>query len=135
MSLLDMAGQMLGGQGGNSTNSSSLSAVLSMINNHPGGLPGLVSAFEQNGLGGVVSSWTASGPNQPVSGGQIQNVLGSSQIQEVAAKLGLPPEVASGVIAQLLPSIVDHLTPNGEVPAHGSNLMELGEGLLRSFLK
>lgn len=134
MSLLDLAGSLMGGQGGGNQNA--LGAVLSMVNNHPGGLPGLISAFEQGGLGGAVSSWVSPGtPNQAVSGSQVQNALGSSQIQEVATKLGLPPEAASGVIAQVLPGIIDHLTPNGQVPSGNSNLMELGEGLLRNFIK
>ncbi len=132
MSLLDMAGGLLGGQGGNQN---ALSAVLSMVNNHPGGLPGLLSAFQQNGLSGAVSSWVSSGPNQPVSGTDVQSALGSSQIQEVASKLGVPPEMASTVVAQLLPTVVDHLTPNGQVPSGNSNLMELGEGLLKKFIK
>jgi uncharacterized protein YidB (DUF937 family) len=78
MSLFDLAGELLGNtQTGTSPNA--LSAVLSMVNSHPGGLPGLISAFEQGGLGGAVSSWVQPGtPNQPVSGDQVQNVLGSS---------------------------------------------------------
>lgn len=133
MSLLDMAGELMGGQGGSQN---AMSAVLSMVNSHPGGLPGLISAFEQNGLGGAVSSWVSPGtPNQPVSGQQVQGALGSDQIQAVAAKLGVPPEMASTVIAQVLPGIIDHLTPNGQVPSGESNLMEMGEGLLKSFLK
>jgi uncharacterized protein YidB (DUF937 family) len=137
MSLLDMAGELMGGQqNAGAGSSSALSAVLAMVNNHPGGLPGLISAFEQNGLGGVANSWVSPGtPNQPVTGGQVQSVIGGNQLQEVAAKLGLPQEAASGVVAQLLPSIVDHLTPNGQVPASGANLMELGEGMLKNFLK
>lgn len=133
MSLLDMAGELLGARDGGNQNA--LGAVLSMVNSHPGGLPALVSAFEQNGLGGAVRSWISSGPNQPVSGQQVQSVLGSSQLQEVAVKLGLPPEEASKVVAQVLPGIIDHLTSNGQVPANGSNLMELGEGLLKNFIK
>jgi uncharacterized protein YidB (DUF937 family) len=132
MSLLDLAGQMLGGQGGGSQNA--LGAVLSMVNSHPGGLPGLISAFEQGGMGGAVSSWVQPGtPNQPVSGNQVQSVLGSSQIQEVASKLGLPPEAASAVIAQVLPGIIDHLTPGGQVPSGESNLLAMGESLLKAF--
>jgi uncharacterized protein YidB (DUF937 family) len=132
MSLFDLAGELLGNQGG--TNQNALSAVLSMVNNHPGGLPGLVSAFEQGGLGGAVSSWVQPGmPNQPVSGDQVQNTLGSDQIQEVAAKLGLPPEAASAVIAQVLPGIIDHLTPGGQVPSGESNLLMMGESLFKAF--
>ena len=134
MSLLDLAGQFLGSgqQGGNAT---LVSAVLQMVNNHPGGLPGLLSAFQQQGLGGVVSSWVGSGPNEAVAPQQVQNAVGDSQIEDVAAKAGISKEDASSQIAQLLPGIIDHLTPNGQVPANGSNLMEMGEGLLKNFMK
>jgi uncharacterized protein YidB (DUF937 family) len=134
MSLLDLAGQLLGGgqQGGNAT---LMSAVLQMVNNHPGGLPGLVSAFQQQGLGGVVSSWVGTGTNEAVAPQQVQNVVGDSQIEDVAAKLGISKEDASAKIAQLLPGIIDHLTPNGQVPSSGSNILELGEGLLKNFMK
>jgi uncharacterized protein YidB (DUF937 family) len=132
MGLLDLAGEMLGGQGGGTQGA--LGAVLSMVNNHPGGLPGLVSAFEQGGLGGAANSWVQPGtPNQPVSGDQVQSVLDADQIQEVATKLGLPPELASNVIAQVLPGIIDHLTPGGQTPAGGTNLLEMGESLLKAF--
>jgi uncharacterized protein YidB (DUF937 family) len=132
MSLMDIGSELLGGQG---SQQNALGTVLSMVNNHPGGLTGLVSAFEQNGLGGAVRSWISNGPNQPVSGEQVQNVLSSGQIGEVAGKLGVSPETASNVVAQVLPGIIDHLTPNGQMPAGGSNLLELGEGLLKNFVK
>jgi uncharacterized protein YidB (DUF937 family) len=134
MSLLDLAGQFLGGgqQGGNAT---LMNTVLQMVNNHPGGLPGLVSAFQQQGLGGVVNSWVGTGANEAVAPQQVQSVLGDSQIQDIAAKLGVSTPEASGTIAQLLPSIIDHLTPNGQMPASGSNIMDLGADLLKNFMK
>jgi uncharacterized protein YidB (DUF937 family) len=134
MSLLDLAGQFLGGgqQGGNAT---LLSTVLQMVNNHPGGLPGLVSSFEQQGLGGVVSSWVGTGPNAPIAPQQVQDAVGAGPIQNVAAKLGISNDDASAKVAQLLPGIIDHLTPNGQMPASGSNILEMGEGLLKSFMK
>lgn len=134
MGLFDMASELLGGvQGGGSANA--LRAVLSMVNNHPGGLPGLITTFEQNGLGGAVNSWVSNGQNQAVSGNQIQNALGAAQLQDVASRLGMPPQMASSVIAEVLPGIINHLTPNGQVPSGNSDLMALGEGLLRNFIK
>jgi uncharacterized protein YidB (DUF937 family) len=134
MSLLDLAGQMLGGgqQGGQAN---LLSTVMAIVNNHPGGLPGLVSAFQQQGLGGAVNSWVGTEPNQAVSPQQVQNVLGDGQIQDVASKLGVSTQDASASLAQLLPAIIDHLTPNGQMPSGGSNILELGEGLLKNFMK
>jgi len=109
-------------------------AVLEMIQNHPGGINGLVDAFHSNGLGGVVNSWIGGGENQSVSSDQIQQVLGSGPVQALAAKLGVSPEQASSTISQLLPTVMDKLTPNGQVPEH-SNLLQMGEGLLTSLGK
>jgi uncharacterized protein YidB (DUF937 family) len=52
----------------------------------------------------------------------------------VASKLGVSPDVASGVVAQLLPHVVDHLTPGGQVPANGTNMVEMGESILKGLL-
>jgi len=107
-------------------------AVLSMIQNHPGGINGMVQAFHDNGLGGVVNSWIGNGPNQSISADQIQQVLGSGPLQGVAQKLGVSPEQASSTLAQLLPQVMNHITPNGQVPEQ-SNLLQMGESLLSSL--
>ena len=92
--------------------------VLEMIsrNESGGGLAGLVQSFQNNGLGNVVSSWISSGRNLPISADQIQAVLGNEQIQELARKAGIDPEVARAKLAEVLPVIVDRLTPNGKLP-------------------
>ena len=108
------------------------SHLLEMINNHPGGLSGLIQSFHDQGLGGVVSSWVGTGQNLPVSSEQIQQVLGNERVQQLAAKAGISPEMASSALTQLLPTLVDKLTPNGQVPSH-SSLMETGMSLLKSF--
>ena len=90
-------------------------AVLQMIANQPGGLPGLVQSFHDKGLGGVVTSWVGTGQNQPITPDQIQKVLGNSQIQQLAQKAGLSPDVAASTLASVLPQVVDKLTPNGTI--------------------
>lgn len=109
-------------------------AVLEMIQNHPGGISGLVQSFHSNGLGGLVNSWIGTGENQAVSPAQIQQVLGSGQVQAMAQKLGISPDQASSTLSQLLPTIIDKLSPNGSLPDH-SNLLQMGEGLLSSLSK
>ena len=108
--------------------------ILEMIQNHPGGLSGLVQTFHQNGLGGLVNSWVGTGPNQACSSEQIQQVLGSSQVQALAQKLGISPDLAASTLSQLLPTVVDKLTPNGAVPEH-SNVLQMGESILASLSK
>jgi uncharacterized protein YidB (DUF937 family) len=106
--------------------------LLQMINNHPGGLAGLVQSFHEKGLGEIASSWVSTGPNLAISAEQIQQLLGSDQVKQLAAKAGLSPDVAGSSLAQLLPTFIDQLTPNGQVPQH-SNLLETGMGLLQSL--
>ncbi|MFZ0479860.1 MAG: YidB family protein [Terriglobales bacterium] len=110
------------------------SGLLRMIQNQPGGLEGLVQSFHDKGLSAVASSWVGNGENQPISADQVHQVLGSEQVQALAAKAGISPDMASSAIAQLLPRIVNHLTPSGEVPAH-DNVMEMVGGLLQNLGK
>jgi uncharacterized protein YidB (DUF937 family) len=109
-------------------------AVMHMIQNQPGGLQGLIQCFHQNGLGGVISSWISTGQNQSISPDQVQQVLGNNTLQQVAEKAGVSPEQAKSSLATLLPTLVDKLTPNGQVPEHG-NLMEIGKSILGSLEK
>ena len=106
---------------------------MQMINNQPGGLSGLVQQFHDKGLGGLVSSWVSTGQNLPISADQIQHVLGSDQVKELAAKAGISPDAAGSHLAQLLPMLIDKLTPNGQVPVQTSSLLEEGMGMLKNL--
>lgn len=107
-------------------------SILQMIQSQPGGLQGLVQSFHDKGLGGLVSSWVSTGPNPPASADQIQQVLGSDKVKQLAASAGISPDAAGAAIAHLLPSIVDKLTPNGQVPEH-SGVMDIASNLLKSL--
>ena len=137
-------GGLLGGMGGMggllgmvASNPQLMQAVTGMLGNDGahGGLGGLVGKFEQAGLGGMVSSWIGNGENHPVSGEQITNVLGSDAIAGVAAKMGVSPDDAAGQLSNLLPGLINHLTPNGQAPAGGlgnsADLMGMLGGLLQ----
>jgi uncharacterized protein YidB (DUF937 family) len=108
--------------------------LLQMINNQPGGLPGLLQSFHEKGLGGLAASWVGTGQNLPISADQLQHVLGSDQVTQLAAKAGISPDTAGAALTQLLPGLVDRLTPNGQMPQH-SNLLEMGMSIMQSFEK
>jgi uncharacterized protein YidB (DUF937 family) len=108
--------------------------LLQAINNHPGGLPALLQSFHDKGLGSIASSWVGTGQNLPITADQIQHVLGSDQVKQLAAKAGISPDAAGASLAQLLPTLIDKLTPNGQIPQHAS-LLETGMGLLQSLGK
>jgi uncharacterized protein YidB (DUF937 family) len=108
--------------------------LLQMINNQPGGLSGLLQSFHDKGLGSLASSWVGTGQNLPITADQIQHVLGSDPVKQMAARAGISPDAAGAALSQLLPTLVDKLTPNGEMPQH-STLLETGMSLLQSLGK
>lgn len=129
MGLLDsVVGSLAAGntQGGNGL----LDVVMQLIQNQPGGLAGLVQSLQQGGLAEVVSSWVSTGQNIPVSAQQLASALGGDQLQNIAAQLGVSPEQASGSLADLLPQVVDQLTPNGQLP-EGGDLLTQGLAMLK----
>ena len=93
------------------------SQLLSMFGtgNQGRGLSELVSTFQQKGLAGIVNSWVGTGANLPINADQIEQALGQERVQQIAAKLGMDPEMLKGQLAQVLPSVVDTLTPNGKI--------------------
>ena len=108
------------------------SGLFQMIQNQPAGLQGLVQSFHDKGMGGVVSSWVGTGTNAPITADEIHQVLGSDQVKALAAKAGINPDTAGAAIAQLLPTLVDKLTPNGAVPER-SNVLEMASSMLKEI--
>ena len=90
--------------------------ISNLVHSGPGGLSALVQQFQQNGLGSIINSWVSTGPNQPISAQQIQQALGSDRVKQIAARIGLDPSVVSQKLSTILPQIVNHLTPNGQLP-------------------
>lgn len=133
MGLLDqLAGQVMGSLGAQKQDPVAqgglLTGVMGMIDS-AGGFPALLQKLKDSGLADQVASWIGTGENQTVSGDQIKEALGAENIQQVAQQAGIEPEHASTGLAQLLPQIIDKLTPNGEVPqdellAQGLNLLK-----------
>lgn len=120
MSLLDTISSLFskspnqdGGQ------SALIAAVLEHVNNLPGGLNGLIQQFHEKGASEVIESWVSNGDNQTISPTILHEVLGSEAVSNLAAKVGLQPNEASSLLAQVLPHIVNTATPQGEAPADG----------------
>ena len=121
MGLLDSVLGSLSQGGSGSGGNPLLDTVLSMVNNpDTGGLAGLLQKFQEHGLGDVADSWVSTGKNLPISGDQIQEALGSGALGDIASKLGLSAGDVSSQLADLLPGVVDKLTPNGQLPDMGS---------------
>ena len=93
-------------------------AVLGQVlgNGGQGGLSAIVAKLEQAGLGEQVKSWIGTGQNLPITADELQQVLGSDTVKQLAAKFGIPIDQLSEVLAQQLPAAVDHASPDGKLP-------------------
>ena len=135
MGLLDQLGQAAAGaMGGGGNQNPLMQAVIGLLgqNSSVGGLGGLIQAFQKNGLADIVNSWVGTGKNLPISPEQVQQGLGGDLLKQLAAQAGVSSEAAGGQLADLLPGLVDKLTPEGKMP--DMKLIEQGLNLLRGKL-
>jgi uncharacterized protein YidB (DUF937 family) len=97
-----------------------LPAILSLLGGQGGanqtGLHQIVNTMQANGLGNIAQSWIGNGASQPITPAQVEQVLSSSQLSELAAKSGLPPDQLKSGIAAILPHLVSGLSPSGSLP-------------------
>src|SRR5215831_2965375 len=109
MGLLDsLLGSAMGGMSGSAQGQSPLVQMALQLIQQNGGLPGIISKFQNGGMAAQAGSWVSTGENMPITGNQLQEVLGTSSN-----------------LAQVLPQIIDQLTPHGQVPAnHGDMLAQ-----------
>jgi uncharacterized protein YidB (DUF937 family) len=124
MGLLDsVLGAALGGQQGGATQGAGgidpqmIVGVVGALINNAGGLSGILARLQQGGLAEAAQSWVSTGANLPVSGEQLGSALGPDLMGQIAQQFGGDAQQASGALAQLLPQLIDQLTPQGQVPA------------------
>lgn len=148
MGLLD---SVLGAAANSLQGGTDLQGIMGLVGNNPkllevatsllandggmGGLAGLVTRFQQAGLGDVIGSWIGTGQNMPISAEQLSNVLGGDALSGVASRLGLKPDDVANQLSSILPGVVDKLTPAGQAPANG--LGNVGDlmGVLGGFMR
>lgn len=112
----DLLGGLTGGSG--SGGGSGMGALLPVLAGvlASGGLSKIMGGLKANGLSGQADSWVGTGPNQAVSGSQVERAVGKEQIQQVAKQLGVSESQAADAVAQALPEVVDKVSPDGKLP-------------------
>lgn len=133
-----LGGNAGSGAGANAAAGGGLADVLGGLlanDGQMGGLGGLVSKFEQAGLGDVVGSWVGTGANQQISPAQVQGALGSDAISGMASKLGINAQTLLPLLATVLPLLINHLTPQGKVPEQGAGNQQDLMASLSSLLR
>ena len=113
---MDILNTVKSALGGGDKNNDLMSVVMNLVGGQKGGLNGLISQFTSKGLGDVIGSWVSTGKNLPVSPDQLKNALGDDTVKNIASKLGMDSNAVTSQLSNLLPDVVDKLTPDGKVP-------------------
>ena len=122
----------LTGRSGGGTGNILLQLALSMLQQQ-GGLEGVLGKFRQAGMGAQADSWVGTGRNMNISPDQLEQVFGSGALNDIASKLGMPQDQADSAMSQVLPELINQLTPQGEVTPDSENSVAEGlEALARS---
>jgi uncharacterized protein YidB (DUF937 family) len=134
MGLLDNIESMAGGASPGD-HASVASELMNTVQQHPGGLSGILHNFQQNGMSDHVNSWQQPNqPNQPITPDQAQQGLGSGVIDSIAQRTGLSPTMVKGAAAVILPMMVAHFAQNGGVNQQPSALGGLASGFLSKLI-
>lgn len=106
-----------------------LSAALGLIQKN-GGLDGVLERLRQNGLAAQADSWVGTGPNLAISPAELEQALGPQNMDRVAAQLGYSSAEAGSAMAEILPELVNQLTPSGQLPSRHADLITRGITML-----
>jgi len=144
MGLLDgLLGQVMGGMLGGGqpqmpgqsqrpapAQSSLLMMALQLLQQN-GGLQGVLGKLQQAGYGQQAQSWIGTGQNLPIDAGALSQIFGHGQLGQIAQQLGVSQDEASGGLAQMLPQVVDEMTPQGQIPDNHSDLVNQALAMLQ----
>src|SRR5207247_9689116 len=95
------------------------------------GIQGSLGKLQQAGDGQQGQSWVGTGPNLPIDPRVLQQIFGQGQLGQIAQQLGISGEQASDGVAQVLPQVVDQMTPAGQIPENHSDLVNEALAILQ----
>jgi uncharacterized protein YidB (DUF937 family) len=131
-----MGGQLGNAQGGmlggaNAQGQNPLLMIALQLLQQNGGIQGILAKCQQAGYGQQAQSWIGTGPNMPINANVLEQIFGQGQLGQIAQQLGVSREEASGGVAQMLPQVVDQMTPTGQIPDNHSDLVNEALAILQ----
>jgi uncharacterized protein YidB (DUF937 family) len=99
-----------------------------------GGVGNVLQRAGQRGYGSQANSWLGTGANEPLPASAVQELVGHEDLARMSSQLGVDQgEVADG-FAEILPEMVDHLSPDGQLPADADQRLDAGQSALDGLL-
>lgn len=119
--LSSILGGLTGGSGASSGGGNVLLQLALAMLQQNGGLEGVLGKFRQAGMGAQADSWVSTGQNMDVSSDQLQQIFGSGALNDIASQLGMSQNQAGSAMSQMLPELINQLTPQGQVTNEGDD--------------
>lgn len=133
MGFLDQIESMAGQSSQGSDQAKVTGGLMQALEQHPGGLQGMIDSFRQNGMGEHVDAW-GSGQTQTATPEQVQQGLGGTGlIERTAEHTGMSPQMVQMALATVLPMVIQHFAPNGQAAPQGQ-FGGLAQQLMSRFL-
>jgi uncharacterized protein YidB (DUF937 family) len=137
----DLLGGMLGRTGGRPTGRPGGCALLALLLplamqwvQRNGGVGAVLERFKQKGYGRHAESWISPGPNQMIDADAVHNVVGGETLSHLGQQLGASEEDVAAGMAQILPEMVDQLSPEGTIPPEADQALDAGQSELQREL-
>jgi uncharacterized protein YidB (DUF937 family) len=89
-----------------------------------GGMGAVMDKFRQKGMGGQAQSWMSTGDNEPIDGQAVEQVVGQDELRQMAQRLGVPEEQVAQAFAEIMPEMVDKMTPQGQMPPEADEVLD-----------
>ena len=100
-----------------------------------GGMGGVLDRFRQKGFGPQAQSWVATGQNDGIDERAVEQVVGQGELQQMAQRLGVPEQQVAQAFAEIMPEMVDKLSPEGQLPPHADEVLEDGRQALEQEIQ
>ena len=117
-------GSVLGRLGGGSgVAQTALLALAFQLVQRNGGVAGLIDKFRDGGLGNKADSWVGTGQNMALAPDELRDVLGPGVLDQLASHFGMTQSHASQSLSEVLPELVNQMTPDGQLPDNDNDLI------------
>jgi uncharacterized protein YidB (DUF937 family) len=100
-----------------------------------GGMGAVLDKFKQKGMAPQAQSWVSKGPNQNIDGQSVEQVVGHEELREMAQRLGVPEQQVAQAFAEIMPEMVDKLTPEGRLPQQADEVLDEGRQALEKEIQ
>ena len=89
-----------------------------------GGMGAVLDKFRQQGLDRQAKSWVSTGANDAVDEKAVEQVVGQDELRQMAQRLGVPEHEVAQAFAEIMPEMVDKLSPEGHLPQEADDVLD-----------